>query len=213
MPDLNKSSVTDSMEPGQLIDESNSKFCGKLYFCLVARWRSCFIAASTPEEVPLSIAETEENDLAEGDDGEHEEEAPPEESAAVSGRSQRGLPRKAARRARGRRGGGAAARARVVSTRLHGGRRNAAVPASIDNDVNNATLEETVNTETEESPKKVAKTPDVEQKSTEPKLAVSAEAMSADEAAASSQTDAGSNVRVSGKAYCYIHERSLLRFF
>ena len=139
----------------------------------------------------MSIAESEENQLAE------EEEEEPEESLAVAGRSQRGLPRRAARRARGRRGG-AAARARVVSTRIHGARRNAAVPSSIDNDVNNATLEETVNTETEDSPKKVAKTPDVEQKPTEE--------TSAGEPAASSQTDAGSNVRASGTTRLYFSE-------
>ncbi len=92
-------------------------------------------------------------DEAEGE-GEEEET---EESTVVSGRGQRGVPRRAARRARGRRGGGAT-RARVVSTRIHGGRRHAALPTTNDHEDNNATLEETVNTESEESPKKPSTT-------------------------------------------------------
>ena len=73
----------------------------------------------------------------------------PEEAVPVPSR---GVARKNARRARGRRG--AASRARVVNTRIHSGRRQPVVPPTTSNEENNAILEETINTETEESPKK-----------------------------------------------------------
>ncbi len=130
---------------------------------------SDFIAADVPEEEPVSTEDVQEG---------------PEESAPVSGR---GVPRKHARRARGRRGG-AAGRARVVSTRIVGGRRQAIVPPATVQEDNNATLDETVSTETEESPKKTITTPEVkeEKASVTPKQE-------------SSQTDSASNVRASGR--------------
>ena len=123
-----------------------------------------------------------------------EEEKAMEESSPVSDRVQRGVPRRAARRARGRRG--AAARARIVSTRLHGARRNALVPPVNDNESNNTTLEETVTTETEESPEKTS-TSHVEQESC---LTQPITATPADETSSPSRTTSGSNIRVSGKS-------------
>jgi hypothetical protein len=151
----------------------------------------CFIATSASEEAPSSTLYISETQQEEGEGGEEEEEET-EESSPVSGRGQRGVPRRAGRRARGRRGG--ATRARVVSTRIHRGRRNALVPSTLDSEDNNATLEETVNTETEESPKKPT-TPVVEQKSNETK---SITPTPADQTSLPSQTNSGSNVRVSG---------------
>ena len=142
----------------------------------------------------MSIADVEDNQQEEGDEEEEEET---KEVGPVAGRGQRGVPRRAASRARGRRGG--ATRARVVSTRIHGGRRPAAVPAATGDEGNNATLEETVNTETEESPKKSIKTPDVEQKPKEIKSISSISTIPAEETSSSSQPNGGSNVRVSGK--------------
>jgi hypothetical protein len=123
-------------------------------------------AADAPEEEPESSALDAE-----------------EESALVSGR---GVARKNVRRARGRRG--AAARARVVSTRIHGGRRQPILPPTIANEGNNTTLEETVNTETEESPKKSNLTPEIKEKKST--VVPNKE---------SSQTNTSSNVRISGK--------------
>ena len=155
---------------------------------------------STTEDEPsstLDIGENQQEEVeGEGDGQEEEEET--EDSGAISNRGQRGVPRRAARRARGRRGG--ATRARVVSTRIHGGRRNAALPSSVIAEDNNATLEETVNTETEESPKKsIATTPEVKQKSSETKPVTPTPTTPADETSVPSQTNSGSNVRVSGK--------------
>lgn len=121
-----------------------------------------------PEEEPSST-------------GDMEEEA--EESTAVS---TRGVARRNVRRARGRRG--AAGRARVVSTRIHGGRRPAVVHPKVTSEENNATLEETINTETEESPKK--STLPSETKEEKPTIPPNQE---------SSQTNTGSNVRISGE--------------
>lgn len=157
-----------------------------------------FTATSATEEEPpatLDISENQQEDVeGEVDDADEEAEGP----IPVSGRGQRGVPRRAARRARGRRGG--ATRARVVSTRLHSGRRNAAIPATIDTEDNNATLEETINTEAEESPKKsstaiatATATPSVEQKSIP-----STPATPISESSSPSQPNSGSNVRVSG---------------
>ncbi len=123
-------------------------------------------AADAPEEEPESSALDAE-----------------EESALVSGR---GVARKNVRRARGRRG--AAARARVVSTRIHGGRRQPILPPTIANEGTNTTLEETVNTETEESPKKSNLTPEIKEKKST--VVPNKE---------SSQTNTSSNVRISGK--------------
>ncbi len=123
-------------------------------------------AADAPEEEPESSALDAE-----------------EESALVSGR---GVARKNVRRARGRRG--AAARARVVSTRIHGGRRQPILPPTIANEGNNTTLEETVNTETEDSPKKSNLTPEIKEKKST--VVPNKE---------SSQTNTSSNVRISGK--------------
>ncbi len=167
-----------------------------------ARLLPCFTASSAPDDeeeeeeeeagegVPATL-HISENQPDEGEDGEEELEA--EKSAPTSGRPQRGIPRRAARRARGRRGG--ATRARVVSTRLHSGRRNAITPSTLDKEDNNATLEETVTTETEESPKK-STTPIVERKSNETKSVTPAPV---DDTSATSQTNSGSTVRVSGK--------------
>lgn len=155
------------------------------------------IATPVAGEVSPSTLDIEENQPrepeAEGENEEGDEEV--EESAPVSGRGQRGVPRRAARRARGRARGGAT-RARVVSTRLHGGRRNVALPTTNSAEDNNITLEETLTTETEESPKKPTSkvtTPVVEQKSvpTTPATPV-------DETQPSSQPTSGSNIRVSG---------------
>lgn len=116
----------------------------------------------TDESIPSSTLETSETQEDELEDEDETDEAT---VATGTTRGQRGVPRRAARRARGRRGGAAAARARVVSTRLHSGRRNAPIPTTNNAEDNNATLEETINTETEESPKKTT-TPVVEQKTT-----------------------------------------------
>jgi len=126
-------------------------------------------AADAPEEEPESSALDVEEET--------------EESALVSGR---GVARKNVRRARGRRG--AAARARVVSTRIHGGRRHAIVPSTVTNEGNNTTLEETVNTETEDSPKKSNLTLEIKEKKST--VVPNKE---------SSQTNTSSNVRISGK--------------
>lgn len=131
-----------------------------------------FLASST-----LETSETQEEEL-EGEEAEEEIDETTEETADTATsttRGQRGVPRRAVRRARGRRAG-----ARVVSTRLHAGRRNAPIPKTNSIEDNNATLEETVNTEAEESPKKIA-TPVVTEAKTTP----------------STSTD--SNIRVSGK--------------
>jgi len=210
---LNKSFTATPIESEQKIDEPFRKFFfiqqesytilrkRNLVLCYIyilislsGRLKAvfCFIAAPASEEGPTLTIDTGENQQEEGEEEEEEETV---ESAPVSGRGQRGVPRRAARRARGRRGG--ATRARVVSTRLHGGRRNAILPSTIDNEDNNATLEETVNTETEESPKKsttTTKTPVVEQKPI-----ASAPTTPAGETSSPSQINSGSNVRVSGK--------------
>ncbi|CAF2021315.1 unnamed protein product [Rotaria magnacalcarata] len=153
------------------------------------------IPTSEPEDVLSSTLDTtdKQEEEEEGDEPEAEEEEEIEEPAVVSGRGQRGIPRRTARRARGRRGG--AARARVVSTRLHAGRRNAILPPTIDKESNNTTLEETVNTETEESPKKPSKI-EVERKQndTQPITPTPVE-----ETALTSQANANSNVRVSAR--------------
>lgn len=193
------------METEEKMDESSGECTG--HHSPLDKRSAClyFKAASTPEETPLSIPESEENQLAEDEQAQGEDEEP-DEAVVTTGRGQRGLPRKGARRARGRRGG-AAARARVVSTRLHSTRRTGAAAAaapSVEDDGNNATLEETVNTETEESPKKAAKTPDVEQKP----VPTTPVAPSTDEPAASSQTNTGSNIRVSGKCELDIPSRT-----
>ncbi|CAF4713327.1 unnamed protein product, partial [Rotaria sp. Silwood1] len=113
--DIKKSSEASPMEPEKKIDES------------------------TLEEVPLSIADVEE------------------EESAIS--TTRGVARKTVRRARSRRGG-TTTRVRVISTRLHGGRHHPILPSStIDNQSNNTTL-----TETEESPKKINITPEIKSK-------------------------------------------------
>ncbi|CAF4399027.1 unnamed protein product, partial [Rotaria sordida] len=71
-------------------------------------------------------------------------------------------------------------------TRIHGGRRNVTVPPAIDNQNNNTTLEETVNTETDESPQKLN---DAQPISPTP----------AEETSSPNQTNTNSNIRVSGK--------------
>jgi hypothetical protein len=73
------------------------------------------------------------------------------------------------------------------------------LPSKIDDEGNNATLEETVNTETEESPKKSIKTSDVEQKSNETKATIPPPVTPADNTSLPSQIDSAGNVRVSGK--------------
>ena len=70
-----------------------------------------------------------------------EEAEPTANEESVAAVPTRGVARRNVRRARGRRGG-AAGRARVVSTRIHGGRRNAILPATTNNEENNTTLEE-----------------------------------------------------------------------
>jgi hypothetical protein len=154
--------------------------------------------------VPSSIPDVENNqqDTAEIE-GEEEEDEGIDESVPVASRGHRGIARRNARRARGRRGG--ATRARVISTRIHGGRRPAALPSAIDNEDNNATLEETVNTETEESPKKSTIPSQTEPKPVETQpLTEPTSATPIDETSLSSHTNAGANVRVSGKTQTFI---------
>ncbi|CAF1392442.1 unnamed protein product [Rotaria sordida] len=133
------------------------------------------IDESTPigvsEEIPSSIADVEE------------------ESTAIS---TRGVARKNVRRARTRRGGGTTTRARVISTRLHGGRSHPILPPIIDNQGNNTTLEETVSTETEETPKKTNLTSEIKSK-TPKKTGI----MTPTEQ--SNQTNIPSNIRVSAR--------------
>lgn len=169
----------------------------------ITEGRSIFfnlLESSVPEEEPNSTLDISENQ--ENEEGGEETE----ESAPASSRGKRGVPRRAARHARGRRGG--ATRARVVSTRIYGGRRNAAASATATNEDNNATLEETVNTETEESPTK--STPlAVERKSSEINPDSSTQA---EETSATSQTNSGSNVRVSGKSKLVLNNLSSISF-
>ncbi|CAF1294111.1 unnamed protein product [Rotaria sordida] len=124
------------------------------------------------EEIPSSIADVEE-----------------EEPTAIS---TRGVARKNVRRARTRRGGGTTTRARVISTRLHGGRSHPILPPIIDNQGNNTTLEETVSTETEETPKKTNLTSEIKSK-TPKKTGI----MTPIEQ--SNQTNIPSNIRVSAR--------------
>ncbi len=140
-------------------------------------------AIVVPEEAAPSTSDVEEET---------------EESTPMS--SGRGVARKNVPRARGRRA--AAARVRVVSTRIHGGRRNPILPPTIDTEENNATLEETVSTETEESPKKTIATPKVEEKKSKKSETVTP-----------SQINTDSNVRVSGKRVFVITEIELIDFF
>lgn len=138
----------------------------------------------------------EEEEDVEGEEAEEGEEEGAEEPVVGTGRGQRGIPRRNARRARGRRGG-AAARARVVSTRLHAGRRNAVASIAVENESINATLEETVNTEAEETPKRRSRAPAtpkaLETQPTQPVTTAPAE-----ETSSPNQANAASNVRVSG---------------
>ena len=118
------------------------------YNCLVLKKGS-----TAPQDEPSlsSTLDTEEQD--------QDEELEEEESATGPSHAPRGVPRKNARRARGRRVAGA--RARVVTKRLHGGRRNPVPPSTIDND---ATLEETINTDSEEPPMQSTAASELEQK-------------------------------------------------
>lgn len=151
------------------------------------------IESSLPEAEPSSTLDISENQ----EDEEETEET--EDSAPTSSRGQRGMPRRAARHARGRRGG--AARARVVSTRIYGGRRNPTATATATTEDNNATLEETVNTEAEESPTKPTPSA-VERKSSEIKPDTSTQV---EESSTTDQTNTGSNIRVSGKSKLIIN--------
>jgi len=99
------------------------------------------VVPTESETTPLvSTLETEENEVV--DD---EEE---------TGQNQRGLPRRNARRARGRPAAGATGKTRVVSTKIYGQRRkltNASSTTATNNDETvNTTLEETIPTENEE---------------------------------------------------------------
>lgn len=132
------------------------------YFLLI------FLANDEPEEEPSSTADVDET----------------EESAPITSR---GVARKNVRRARGQRA--AAARARVVSTRLHGGRRQVPTRSKPVVEETNTTLEETVNTETEESPKKPTRTSPVKEKKSTVPTPPKEE---------STQENTASNVRVSG---------------
>ncbi|CAF3611257.1 unnamed protein product [Rotaria socialis] len=151
------------------------------------------IPTSESEDVLSSTLDTTDKQEEEEADEPEAEEEEIEEPGVVSGRGQRGIPRRTARRARGRRGG--AARARVVSTRLHAGRRNAILPPTVDKESNNTTLEETVNTETEESPKKPSRI-EVERKQNDTQPITPAPV---EETASTSQANANSNVRVSAR--------------
>ncbi|CAF3601293.1 unnamed protein product [Rotaria socialis] len=151
------------------------------------------IPTSESEDVLSSTLDTTDKQEEEEADEPEVEEEEIEEPGVVSGRGQRGIPRRTARRARGRRGG--AARARVVSTRLHAGRRNAILPPTVDKESNNTTLEETVNTETEESPKKPSGI-EVERKQNDTQPITPAPV---EETASTSQANANSNVRVSAR--------------
>ncbi|CAF0802390.1 unnamed protein product [Adineta steineri] len=133
-------------------------------------------------------SEAEVNEQEEEEEVEAEEAEEAEESGPVTGR---GVARRNVRRARGRRRG-TAARARVVSTRILGGRRNPVVPPTTSNEENNKTLEETVNTEPEESPEKPVSAPVVKEKKPRKNETSTPNQES-------NQTDAGSNVRVSAR--------------
>ena len=180
---------TSSTEPAKPIDDSAGKCCLSQTNYILLIYSIIFIAYFT------AVDETESGSIVNKEDQEEEEDAGGEDNeeetegaVAVSGR---GFPRKTARRARGRRGAGG--RARVISTRLHSGRRNPIPPPAIKTEENNATLEETVSTEPEESPKKTIQTPEVKERRSRKKdepVTPSAETASA---------DTSSNVRVSGK--------------
>ena len=169
----------------------------------------------TPEKVSTPLVEVkadepqDEHEEAE-EQGEEGEEGEEETEAPTSGRAKRGVARKNVRRARGRRG--AAARARVVSTRLHGTRRlpaAAAAPPAVDKEENNTTLEETISTEPEESPKKSIGKPKVEEKPSSQKESVTrSQERSNETTAVPAPADSGSNVRVSGRKKNFV--RALL---
>ena len=163
---------------------------------------SALLAPAAHDESATSTLDAEPEDEEEQEEDEEKEAA--EKTGAVAGRGQRGMARRNARRARGRsRRGGAAARARVVSTRIYGGRRNAVVPSTADNDENNATLEETIQTETEESPKKASQPPVEEETKSEDTQPIPATPEVPEKGTSlPSQNTSGSNVRVSGK-HCF----------
>ena len=163
----------------------------------------------TPEKVSKPLAEVKVDEPLEENEeqGEEDQEAEEETEAPTSGRAKRGVARKNVRRARGRRGA-AAARARVVSTRLHGTRRlPAAAPASAGNkEENNTTLEETISTEPEESPKKSISKPKVEEKpSSEKESATRSQERTNEASTVPASAENASNVRVSGRKECFLH--------
>ncbi|CAF1201403.1 unnamed protein product [Adineta ricciae] len=141
--------------------------------------------ASTPEEAPLSIPESEEN--------QQEDEAEEGEETSSSTPAQRGISRRGSRRGRGRRSG--SVRGRPASTRTPSARRSGNLQQSTNDEVNTAPPEELVDTETE----KATKTPDVEQKPNELKSNTSISDTQPADDSASSQTNTGSNIRVSAR--------------
>ncbi|CAF1322742.1 unnamed protein product [Adineta ricciae] len=141
--------------------------------------------ASTPEETPLSIPESEEN--------QQEDEAEEGEETSSSTPAQCGISRRGSRRGRGRRSG--SIRGRPASTRTPSTRRSGNLQQSTNDEVNSAPPEESVDTEAE----KAAKTPDVEQKPNELKSNTSISDTQPADDSASSQTNTGSNIRVSAR--------------
>ena len=160
------------------------------------RERDVLLALAVAEST-TAPAETDEPSIEE----EGEEEGEGEESSPnASARPRRGVARKNARRARGRRG--AAARARVLSTKIRGTRRQAQPTTTTTTTDNDATLEETVTTEPEESPKKSAPvTPEVKETRSK-KTPVKEQKKDDDDPPATTEpatTTSASTVRVSGR--------------
>jgi hypothetical protein len=143
-----------------------------------------------------------QEEVEEEEEEEEEAKEPVDTCETAPSRSQRGVPRRNARRARGRRVG-AAVRTRVVSTRIYGARRNAIQPVNNDKETHNETLEETIQTESDESPMKTtpALSSKVETESNEGQTATPIVAASVNETTSTStiENNASSNIRVSGK--------------
>ena len=152
-----------------------------------------------PLDTIPSATESEQQEQTENADDEPVEDGEAEEEGQVIGRTGRGVPRRNARRARGRRAA-ASGRARVVSTRIYGGRRNVVLPESTAQENNNTTLEETIQSETEESPKKSADVmPDTQPIAEATQPIVQAPETPSKDNETTNQTSSSSNIRVSGK--------------
>lgn len=186
-------------------------------FCVKNSESNFQFALDSVDEVETKGATDDIDENDKDEDGDEVEELDEESIEASKGTStrvaKRGMPRRNVRRARGRRGTGAAGRARVVSTKIYGGRRNQIAPASADNADNNATLEETIQSENEESPQKTTTTRlnDVESKTNEAEPTVSSVAETKNtETTETSETSANTNIRVSGKYYFRCTQLSLI---